>query len=167
MSRELSEKKVLKKLGIDDFTQMTKNQIIDLAGMMDRMSPEVAQKAMEQFPEFSNASREMLLDYKDSLDKAIASNDKSMESFYKNCTTIIDSLQKELDNDKLTFKEKKYIIEQMKDIADMMDRKDSENKVLLTSLASFATIAVSAAVLGVTALIGTGAGVKKLTDDLK
>ncbi|MBR6897102.1 MAG: hypothetical protein IKN24_02920 [Lachnospiraceae bacterium] len=167
MSRELSEKKVLKKLGIDDFTQMTKNQIIDLAGMMDRMSPEVAQKAMEQFPEFSNASREMLLDYKDSLDKTIASNDKSMESFYKNCTTIIDSLQKELDNDKLTFKEKKYIIEQMKDIADMMDRKDSENKVLLTSLASFATIAVSAAVLGVTALIGTGAGVKKLTDDLK
>ena len=167
MSRELSEKKVLKKLGIDDFTQMTKNQIIDLAGMMDRMSPEVAQKAMEQFPEFSNASREMLLDYKDSLDKTIASNDKSMESFYKNCTAIIDSLQKELDNDKLTFKEKKYIIEQMKDIADMMDRKDSENKVLLTSLASFATIAVSAAVLGVTALIGTGAGVKKLTDDLK
>ena len=167
MSRELSEKKVLKKLGIDDFTQMTKNQIVDLAGMMDRMSPEVAQKAMEQFPEFSNASREMLLDYKDSLDKTIASNDKSMESFYKNCTTIIDSLQKELDNDKLTFKEKKYIIEQMKDIADMMDRKDSENKVLLTSLASFATIAVSAAVLGVTALIGTGAGVKKLTDDLK
>ena len=81
MSRELSEKKVLKKLGIDDFTQMTKNQIIDLAGMMDRMSPEVAQKAMEQFPEFSNASREMLLDYKDSLDKTIASNDKSMESF--------------------------------------------------------------------------------------
>ncbi len=167
MSRELSEKKVLKKLGIDNFTQMTKNQIVDLAGMMDRMSPEVAQKAMEQFPEFSNASREMLLDYKDSLDKTIASNDKSMESFCKNCTTIIDSLQKELDNDKLTFKEKKYIIEQMKDIADMMDRKDSENKVLLTSLASFATIAVSAAVLGVTALIGTGAGVKKLTDDLK
>ncbi len=42
--------------------------------------------------------------------------------------TIILSLQKELENDNLSFEEKVYILEQMKDIASRIDKKDTENK---------------------------------------
>ena len=46
MRKLLSEKKVLKKLGIDDFRHMTKNKVIKLVSMLDRVDPEVAKKAI-------------------------------------------------------------------------------------------------------------------------
>lgn len=44
MSRTLTEKKVLKKLGIDDFRHLTKEKVITMATMLDKMDPEVAKK---------------------------------------------------------------------------------------------------------------------------
>ena len=41
----------------------TKDKVIKMASMLDKMDPEVAKKALEQFPEFSNATKEMLKDY--------------------------------------------------------------------------------------------------------
>ena len=46
MSRTLTEKKVLKKLGIDDFRHLTKEKVITMATMLDKMDPEVAKKAL-------------------------------------------------------------------------------------------------------------------------
>ena len=45
MARSLTEQKVLKKLGIDDFRHLTKDKVITMASMLDRMDPEVAKKA--------------------------------------------------------------------------------------------------------------------------
>ena len=42
MARSLTEQKVLKKLGIDDFRHLTKDKVITMASMLDRMDPEVA-----------------------------------------------------------------------------------------------------------------------------
>lgn len=53
MKRTLSEKKVLKKLGIPDFRHMTKDKVVEFASMLSRMDPEVAKKALEQFPEYA------------------------------------------------------------------------------------------------------------------
>lgn len=50
MRYNLSEKKVLKKLGIEDFRHMTKDKIVQFASMLPQMDPEVAKKALEQFP---------------------------------------------------------------------------------------------------------------------
>lgn len=56
----MTEEKVLKKLGIDDFRHITKNKVIKMASMLDRVDPEVAKKAIEQFPDFSNTAKEIL-----------------------------------------------------------------------------------------------------------
>ena len=48
MARSLTEQKVLKKLGIDDFRHLTKDKVITMASMLDRMDPEVAKKAIER-----------------------------------------------------------------------------------------------------------------------
>ena len=52
MKRTISEQKVLKKLGISDFRHMTKDKIVTFASMLPYMDPEVAKKALDQFPSF-------------------------------------------------------------------------------------------------------------------
>ena len=89
MSKPLTEQKVLKKLGIEDFRHLTKDKVITMASMLDKMSPEVAKKAIEQFPNFSNTMKEILHDYKESLDKAQETNADSVKSFYDSCDMII------------------------------------------------------------------------------
>lgn len=155
MNRSLSEQKVLKKLGITDFRHLTKEKVISMAGLLDKMDPEVAKKAIEQFPNFSSTMKEILIEYRDSLNKAMDSNSESVQSFYDTCKSIIATCQKELDKDNLSFEERKSIIEQMLIVARMQDEKDSENKRFLGSivLASLSAIAITAAAL-LTALGG-------------
>ena len=61
MSRPLTEQQVLKKLKIEDFRHLTKDKVIAMASMLDKMDPEVAKKALEQFPDFANTMKEVLI----------------------------------------------------------------------------------------------------------
>lgn len=154
MKYKLSEQKVLKTLGIEDFRHLTKSKVIHLASMLDRMEPEVAKKALDQFPEFAKTSKEMLLEYKDTLDKGLKSNDDSVKKVYDSYSTIIESLQKELDKPNLSFEDKKYIIEQMKEVADKIDKKDTENKKWIAAMATIAGVAVISVVSILAAALG-------------
>lgn len=135
MSNLLTEQNVLRKLGIEDFRQLNKEKSIQFISMLDKMEPEVAKTALEQFPEFSNISKEILSGYKNTLDKGIESNNASIKRVYDNYNAIILSLQKELERTDLSFDEKVYIFEQMKDIACKIDNKDSENKKWIKGMA--------------------------------
>ena len=84
-----------------------------MASMLDKMDPEVAKKALEQFPEFANTTKELLTDYKVSLDKGLESNNESVKAVYDTYNAIITSLQKKLENENLTFEQKKYIIDKI------------------------------------------------------
>ena len=126
----------MKKLGIEDFRHITKEKVINLASMLDKMDPEVAKKALEQFPDFAATSKEILIDYKETIDKGIESNDKSVQNVYTTYNQIIESLRKELDKGNLSFEEKKYIINQMKEISDKVDKKDTENKKWIATMAA-------------------------------
>lgn len=149
MGKPLTEQKVLKKLGIEDFRHLTKDKVIIMASMLDKMNPEVAKKAIEQFPNFSGTMKEILHDYKESLDKAHEANAESVKSFYGSCDMIISSLQKELEKNDLNFEEKKYIIDKMMEVNRMKGEKDSENKKFIATMALFgmATTAIAAGVL--------------------
>lgn len=158
----MSEEKVLRKLGIKDFKHLTKDKVIMMASMLDRMDPEVAKKALEQFPDFADTTKEMLSEYKKSLDKSLELNHDSTKSVYDTYNAIIISLQKELENEKLSFEQKKQIIEQMKDVADKVDKKDTENKRFIAGMAALGmmvvagTVAVLGAVLGGDTTVETG-----------
>lgn len=135
MSRTLGEQKVLRKLGIEDFRHLTKDKVITMASMIDKMDPEVAKKALEQFPDFSNTTKEIVKEYKDTLDKGLESNRESVQSYYDQCKSIIKILEKQLESENLSFEERKYIIDKMFEIQKMMGEKDSENKKFITALA--------------------------------
>ena len=134
MGKMLTEQKVLKKLGISDFRHLTKEKVISMASMLDKMDPEVAKKALEQFPDFANTMKEVLGDYKESLDKVLAENGDSVKSYYATCDAIISSLQKELEKEPLSFEERQYIIEKMLEVANLKGMKDSENKKFLAGI---------------------------------
>lgn len=135
MGKLLNEEAVLKILNITDFCQLTKQKIPQMISLLDKMEPEVAKKALEQFPYFADAMKEFLHDYHESLNKAYETNASSVESYYHACSTMIEALQKKMEQDGFSFDEIKYIIEKMKEIVDMMDKKDSENKNFIGNMA--------------------------------
>lgn len=147
MGKMLTEKQVLKKLGIGDFRHLTKEKVVKMASMLDKMDPEVAKKALEQFPNFSNTMKEIFVEYKLSLDKALDSNDASVKTYYDSCDAIISACERELDKEDLTFDQRREIVEQMILVARMKGEKDSENKKFIATLA-----VAGAAALGVTAV---------------
>ena len=169
MARTLSEAQVLKKLDIVDFRHLTKEKVMSMATMLDKMDPEVAKKALEQFPEFANTMRQILSEYKQSLNEGMQQNAEGVKSYYDTCDAIIASCQKELEKEDLTFDERRFILEQMVLVAKMKGDKNSEDKrfIVTMSVLGLAAIGLTAGAL-ITALggnfkIDTDA-VKKLTE---
>ena len=97
------------------------------------------------------------------MDEGLKSNNESIKNVYDTYNTIIVSLRKELENEDLTFEQKKYIIEQMKEIAGIIYKKDTENKKFITKLFKIAAAVVVSAVFAVASPLG---GNKQIgTDD--
>ncbi len=165
MSKPLTEQKVLQKLNIQDFRHLTKDKVITMASMLDKMDPEVAKKALEQFPEFASTMKEILSDYKESLDKALESNDESVKSYYSSADAIIATLQEELKKENLSFDEKKYIIDKMIAVQKMKGEKDSENKRFIAAIAGCGLLAVGVVAIGLQAALGGNTKIE--LDDLK
>ena len=110
---QLTEKQVLKKLDIPDFRHLSKDKIMTFFSMLPNMDPEVAKKAIEQFPTYASTVKDIVIEYKDFLDKALSDNAESVQAYYAVCNSILEALSKMLEQNDLTFDEKKYIIEQM------------------------------------------------------
>ena len=155
MQRSLTETQVLKKLNIEDFRHLTKDKVISMATMLDKMDPEVAKKALEQFPEFANTMRQILSDHKQSLDEGMRQNAEGVKSYYDTCDVIISSCQKQLEQEDLSFEERRFILEQMVLVAKMKGEKNTEDKkfIVMMSVIGLTAIGLTAGAL-ITALGG-------------
>lgn len=154
MGRLLTEQQVLKKLKIEDFRHLTKDKVIAMASMLDKMDPDVAKKALEQFPDFARTMKDILLEYKESLDNILKENGDSVKTYYDSCDVVLGTLQKELDRDELTFEDRKYIIDKMMEVNQMKGMKDTENKKFLASLAMCGVAAVTVVAGTLAAVLG-------------
>lgn len=161
MGRTLAEQKVLKKLGIPDFRHMTKDKIVTFATMLPKMDPEVAKKALEQFPEFTDAAKEIVSYYKEMIFKGFEENSESVDSFYLTCDAIVETLKQQLQNEELTFEQKQTIIDKMIELAKMKSDKDTENKEFILDVVGKVTtgiafvVGLAAAAFGVQTHLGT------------
>lgn len=165
MSRPLTEQQVLKKLKIEDFRHLTKDKVIAMASMLDKMDPEVAKKALEQFPDFANTMKEVLVQYKENLDTLLKENGDSVKAYYDSCDAILSSLQKELDREELSFDERKYIIDKMLEVNQMKGMKDTENKKFLATLAMCGVAAVTVVAGTLAAVLGANTQIASKDDD--
>ena len=155
MSKMLTEAQVLKKLNIPDFRHLSKDNVMSFVSMIDKMDPEVAKKALEQFPDFARVSIESLNNLKDTVSKAMDDDKESANRFFDMCDTIIDAIKLAMSDGEVTFEEKKYCIDKMQEIAKMASEKDSEGKKFKWSLvANFALTTVTVVAATVTVLGG-------------
>lgn len=135
MKRTLSEKRVLKKLGIVDFRHMTKEKVVKFASMLPYMDPEIAKKALEQFPAFKDLASDLVTEYKNIVDRILSENTESQRAFYDACNSIIATLQAELSMENISSEDRQRIENEMISVARMIGEKDSENKKFLWTMA--------------------------------
>lgn len=165
MSKLLSEQKVLKALEIPDFRHLTKDKVVRMASMLDRMEPEVAKKAIEQFPNFSETAKTLVADYQEKVSTALENNEKNMLSYGDFCNRTLDILSNELNKEDLSFEDRKYIIDCILEISRRMGEKDSENKKFLLVMSAI-TGTVALAVTGILAsALGSRASISTDEDD--
>lgn len=167
MSRPYTEVQVLKKLDIPDFRHLTKDKVIAFATMIPKMEPEVAKKALEQFPNFASTSLAVMKEYRGVLEDTMRDERESSQICYDMYSRVMDALENILEEDNLSFEEKTYILNQMKDVADEVSKKDCEkanNRIKILSVAGGVAAAI-VAILGST--IGTNLTTRQslLTDD--
>jgi len=154
MSNQLTERGLLQQLDIPDFRHITKDKLMTFASMLQNMEPEVAKKALEQFPEFAKMTLNILKDYKGVMEKTLDENSESSKQCFDIYNEVVDALKSCLAKDDLPFEEKKYFIEKMMEVAKMAESKDSENKgfnwkvVTLGAVAVFSAIGIGASILG-------------------
>lgn len=116
--RLLSEDAVKDELGIDDFRQVTKGQVVKLVSSLSQMDPEVAKKVIEQVPELGKVALGMARELKEDYQSGLNANDKSSERTIMQLNAIIDILSEQLKNDGVTPEEKVHIINCLNDLAD-------------------------------------------------
>jgi len=138
------EKQVLSLMERTDFKNLSKNDVISYASKLSELRPEVATQVLAQFPELAKLIQSSMVEYKDILEKIVASDDESTNQVYDILNKEIDGaheirkeyiefadkvrsdLSKCLDNPDLTPEQQKEIREQEMKILRMVDKKDSE-----------------------------------------
>lgn len=158
MQRTISEQIVLKRLGIRDFRHMTKDKVMRFATMLPYMDPDVAKKALEQFPSFKELTEQMIIEYENIVSNTFVDNSESQKAFYYTCNSILDSLKQVLQKDTLSQEERASVEDKMLKVVAMIAEKDSENKRFLLKVIAvagfFATgiIGIAATILGANCL---------------
>lgn len=128
MKNGLNERQVLKKLGVKKFSEVSADKALSFSSMLPHINPEVAKKALEQFPEFVKFASNIVSEYKEVVLKGYDESSKTTKAYLDSCNKILESLQKELDKPFLSERKRDKIISKMIEVAAMIDRKDNDTK---------------------------------------
>lgn len=139
-----NEKQFLSLMERTDFRNLSKNDVLSYASKLNELRPEVAQQVIAQFPELAKLIQSTMAEYKDILEKIVASDDESTNQVYDILNKGIDSaavsrrefieyadkvradLSKCLDNPNLTPEQQKDILDRQMEIFHEVDKKDTE-----------------------------------------
>lgn len=131
MQRTINEEKVLKKLNIENFRYLTKDHVLSIASMLDKMDPEVAKKALEQFPEFSKASICLIQEYRAICENILKDNCENNMSCYATIDASINACLKLLEEEHLTFENKSFILQKIFELNQLKIELEKQNKKFL------------------------------------
>lgn len=165
MNHTLSEQKVLKKLGIDNFRQLSKKKVLKLASMIHEMDPEVAKKALEQFPEFEKASLELVEKYHNSFQGLLASTKEETERIFEMHEYTIQILEKELSAGDLSFEQRMAILDKISEVNTAL--REMRKEIAQERLVAFISTGVVTltGILASAALLGLNLNIPKSDED--
>ena len=151
----LSEDRVKEILGIDDFRRMTKSGAIEFVSMMSQMEPEVALKALEQFPDLARTAVSWASDYKETMVKVLDVNADESKRILASLQATLDQLNSRLGRDDLSSEDLKLIVDGICKIQEMTLRLHEGNQKHGINVLHMGVRAL--AVLGAVVLVGLGA----------
>ena len=140
LKRQISEKDLLKLLDIPSFRHMSKDKLVSFVSALPEIDPEVAKKALEQFPNFTSAMVEITGRYKEIIDKCLEGSDADTTTLLAACSAINESVQRELEKDELTFEERTRLIDKSIQVVQMMREIDADNKRFRLQVANIASV---------------------------
>lgn len=154
MKRTLSEQKVLKELKIDNFRQLSKDTVMKFASSIHRMDPEVAKKALEQFPEFASAVGNAITEYKDTAVEIISNGNSDHKDLIEMIKAEHQALLDMLSNDDLTLEQKFQILDRITDLQDRVEKENREMRHYRFKVFSAVAAVVSVGVLTLGTVLG-------------
>ena len=146
MKRKIGEKQLLRMLDIPSFRHMTKEKIIDFASVLSDVDPEVAKKALEQFPNFAAAVSGIAAHYKDVVVECMNGSDPDTHACLMACSSIIETIQAELVKEEITPETRERLIDQSIYVAQIMRSINQDSKAFRIA---------AARIFGVFSLIAT------------
>ena len=144
----IDEKDLLKILDIPSFRHMTKDKLASFVSALPDIDPEVAKKALEQFPNFASAMTEITAHYKDVISECLEGSDADTAICLDACTAIIESIQRDLGKDGLSFEERERLIDKQIQVVQMMRSIDADGKRFRIDITRIGVVA-----FGFTALV--------------
>ena len=154
MSRSLSEEKVLKQLKIEDFRHLSKDTVMRFASSIQRMDPEVAKKALEQFPNFANAVKDGVVEYKEVAENVIKSGDKDHDALIAMIDAENQQLIKMLDEEELTLDEKFKIMDRLDKLQDKVAEVNKEMRLYRLKVAGGVLGVIGIGILSLATILG-------------
>lgn len=133
-SEEIRALNLMKK---DNFRGISKNNVMQLISILDKVDPEVAKNLIAQMPEVIRGIVENEKAYAGTLQSGMEACKSSTESCYQSEDTIIQSMQKQAEKDSTPFDEKKFYYEKMAESAERKEKKDAEHKEVILTILKF------------------------------
>lgn len=165
MSRPLSEEKVLRQLKIDDFRHLSKDTVMRFASSIPKMDPEVAKKALEQFPNFVNAVKDGVVEYKEVAENVIKSGDKDHDRLMAMIDAENQQLIKMLDENELTLDEKFLIMDRLDKLQDKVSEANREMRMYRLKVAGSVLAVIGVGILSLASVLGGNSEISKIDNN--
>jgi len=150
---------VLDLLKKENFRGISKDNVMNLVSILDKVDPEVAKALIAQMPEAVRGMVEIEQFYADLMSRSIESCSASAESCFSTEDKIIDTLAKEVGKD-IPFEQKQYFVDKMEDAAVRKEAKDTEHRSTLLTIAKYGGMVLGAGLFFVAGLFLGNSNVK-------
>lgn len=161
MKGTLTKEEVLSALGVQCFENVTADKMANFIKKARNMTPEDQDAALRQLCDFGKLAHGALEHYREVGKKVLEGNAESMKRVndqYASMQSFLETWAK----GEAEFEKRKYIYEEMKKLADRVEKKDSENKGFLTKLLSGVVAIVT---ILATAVVAKGKMKQEHTDE--
>ncbi len=161
---KLTEKKVLKKLGLKDWRGLRKDHYLQLVNMLPQMDVEVAKKCLEMVPELANVVLNATGSIKEFGNNVLTSNEINMQALRAGTMETREILKMQLEMSDLTEDERADLNDKLIEVLRMEYEKDTENKMHGLEVLKKVVEGIAVGVSVISVAIGVGGAMRKTND---
>ena len=133
----ITEKKALDLMQKENFRGISKDNVMQLMSILDKVDPEVAKSIIAQLPEAIRGSIELERAYTSLLTKGMESIESTVNSCFKTEDEIIQSLKKQVEREDTSFEQKQFFYEKMEAAVIRKESKETEHRNTILAVLRF------------------------------